>query len=174
MLKPESVATPKRIVPFDTGAFKSNRFSDYMHSAMRYEDFLLEPIPDMPNRLVARFYESNASYFRGNPATVEIPPLEFEAICYHNLIHSEGLASYDDRNSTVEIQSERNLILDSDIVLLVVMPTVFLDVPELRGRIVRDWHAQVRTYPIHRCNPNEYTLLIYQEIESYLKAENYL
>jgi len=173
MLKHDSVPNPKRIAPFDTGAFNSKMFSEHMHPEMRCEDFLLEPTIDMPKRLVSQFYGSNKAYFFGKPLTLEIPPAEFEAWSYHSLIHSEMKADYDDRNSSVEIQSEINLVLDANTLLLVVMPTVFLEVPEFRERILRDWDAQVRTYPIHRGNPNEYTLLIYHEIQSYLEEENY-
>ena len=174
MLKHDSVPKLKRIAPFDTGAFNRKIFSEHMHPKMRCEDFLLEPTIDMPNRLVSQFYGSNKAYFLGRPLEIKIPPIEFEAMSYHSLIHSESKAKYDDRNSSVEMQSERNLVLDSETVLLVVMPSVFLEDPELQKRILSDWDAEVRTYSIHRSNPNEYTLLIYHEIESYLEAENYL
>ena len=174
VLKPDSVSTPKRIVPFDSGAFEDGRFSEHMHPKMRRDDFFLEPVPDMPSRLVSRFYGSNDAYFSGKPHTIQIPPIEFEALSYYNLISSQNVSNYDDRNSSIEIQSGTNLALDSSNVLLIVLPTVFLDVDFFRDRIVRDWRAQIRTYELYRCNPNEYTMLIYREVDAYLRDGNLL
>ena len=174
MVKPDSVPTPKRIAPFDTGAFKGKLFAEYMHPRMDCNDFLLDPTLDMPNRLVSRYYASNQSYFNGEPLKIEIPPIEFEAISYYNLINSNASAPYDDRNATVEIQSESNLVLDPDTVVLIVMPTSYWQDPEFGKAIRTAWHAEVRTYSIVRAHPNEYTQVIYREVEEYLKEKNYL
>ena len=174
MVKPDSVPTPKRIAPFDTGAFKRKLFAEHMHPKMNCNDFLLDPTLDMPNRLASRFYGSNQSYFNGVPLSIEIPPIEFEAISYFNLINSDASGEYDDRNATVEIQSESNLILDSNAVLLIVMPTIYWQDMEFGKAIRAAWHTDVRTYSIHRGHPNEYVQLIYREVEEYLKEKSYL
>ena len=111
VLKPDSVSTPKRIVPFDSGAFEDGRFSEHMHPKMRRDDFFLEPVPDMPSRLVSRFYGSNDAYFSGKPHTIQIPPIEFEALSYYNLISSQNVSNYDDRNSSIEIRRAEQTLL---------------------------------------------------------------
>ena len=174
MVKSDSIAMPKRIAPFDTGAFEKQLFKEYLHPQMNCDDFLLDPTLDMASRLVSKFYGSNQSYFNGEPLEIEIPAIEFEADSYYNLINSNASTAYDDRNATVEIQSDSDLVLDSNTVLLIVMPTIFWQDPEFGKAIKEAWHTEVRTYSIHRAHPNEYTQLIYQEVEKWMKEKNYL
>ena len=174
VLKSDSVPMPKRIAPFDTGAFENEKFSEHMHPGMRREDFLLEPTPDMPKRLVSRFYGSNTAYFSGKPQTIAIPPMEFEATSYYSLISSKNTSSSDDRNSAIEIQSETNLVLDSSKVILIVLPTSFMDDPGVNNRILSDWKCDFRIYETYRSNPNEYIMSIYDEVAKYLLSKSYL
>ncbi len=173
VLKPEAIERPKRIAPFDTGAYHRGLFSQYMHPEMTCDDFLLDPSMDMPPRLVSKFLSTNIEYFRGTPrVNISIPPLEFEAECYYNLICSKQIAPHDDRSSTVEIQIDSCIQLKGN-VLLIVSPYIFLDQQEVKDAI-KEWGAQYRGYSITRTPPNQYTALIYSEVEEFLLAEGYL
>lgn len=174
ILTPDSVQTPKRIFPFDTGAFNSKLFENHMHPHMKINDFLLEPSQDLPGRCVKRFFGSNNKYFHGEPNPDDIPSLEFEALSYYSLISEKGISGYDDRRSTIEIQSDNSIILTRSNVLLVVLPTIFLDDDKVQQTIVGEWGADVRTYSIHHGNPNEYVRLIYHEVEQYLQMKDYI
>lgn len=174
VLKADFVSNPKRIAPFDTGAFKRDLFAEHMHKKMKVEDFLLDNSMDMPARLVGHFYGTNRRYFQGEPVSVQIPPREFEAQCFYNLVCDKGKSLADDRCLTIEIQADRTVTLNAGDVLLVVLPNAFMDDPWLRARICNDWSAEVRTYDTHRCDPAEYLSRVYHEVETYLEDKNYL
>ncbi|MEE8059094.1 MAG: hypothetical protein V3T17_14845 [Pseudomonadales bacterium] len=174
LLSPDAVRSPKRIAPFDTGAFDSMLFEAHMHPEMDRDDFLLEPQMDMPSRLVSKFYGSNEQYYNANPIHLDISPLEFEAKSYYSLISSKVRTSYDDRKETVEIQTEKDIALNQSNVQLIVLPNVFMDNDELRDTIISDWQSDVRTYPIHHGDPNEYLGFLYREVESYLESKDYI
>lgn len=174
VLDPKAINDPKRIAPFDTGAFSERLFNEHMHPKMSLDDFLLEASMDMPARLVSKFFESNIGYFRGKPAIVDIPPSEFEAVSYNSLINSSGSAAYDDRASAIEIQTECPVTLTEKNVILVVLPGPFMDERKYRDLITVEWRADVCTYAMHRFNPKEYTSLFYQNIEAFYQKKRYL
>jgi len=172
--KPHLVPRPKRIAPFDTGAFASGLFADYLHPKMTIDDFLLGSSPDMPGRVVALFFASNRGYFSGKPATIQVPPMEFEASSYYSLISDSGMTRSDDRRSTIEIQTDQSVSIAPDSVLLVVLPRVFLDDSAVRNKICKDWSAEVRTYATMQCDPREYQGLVFAAVEEFLNMKDYI
>ncbi len=174
MLKPDAAKSPKRIAPFDTGAFSSGLFDDHIHPSMKREDFLLDNNYGMPARLVKLFYGSNSGYINGTPTNISIPPLEFEALSYYRLISQTGKTLYDDRRATVEIQCDQDIDLKPGNVLLIVLPSIFLDDDQVRTTIVEEWSSDVRTYSMRHCNISEYFSAIFTEVELYLKQESYI
>lgn len=169
-----TVSSPTRVAPFDTGAFLAGLYADYVHPKMSVKDFLLEPTVDMPARIVGKFFGSNAAYFYGRPQHMGLPPFEFEVNSYYNLIRGEATSDADDRRSCVEIQTNQAIQLDAKQVLLVVLPAIFLDVPEVRETIIGKWRSEVRTYNYIHCNPREYMAKLYDEVHAYLEEEGFL
>ncbi|MFC1874499.1 hypothetical protein ACFLYX_04275 [Chloroflexota bacterium] len=174
VLKNETINTPKRISPFDTGAFHEGLFAQHLHPNMKIEDFFVTPSMDMPQRIVNFFFGSNINYFRGKPRHVDIPPLEFEVSCYYSLIGETANLPFDDRCSAIEIQSQESVELTQDNVLLVVLPTIFMDDPKVNETICKVWNAQVETYSIHRGDPKEYVGFIYNAVEQFLTEKGYM
>ena len=173
VLKENILSSPKRIFPFDTGAFKNGIYLNQIQQRMTLDNFLIESSLDMPARLVTCFYGSNEKYFLGEPKNIKIPLLDLEVDCYYNLISEKSKTRSDDRRSTVEIQSNQPIQLNRNSVMLVVLPGIFLDIPEIRDRIVGEWTANVCTYHIRHANPNEYIGEIYREVANFLKSRNY-
>lgn len=173
VLKPEAVITPKRIAPFDTGAFSNGLYSNHIHPKMKMDDFFLECNPDMPGRVVERFYKSNQSYMEGEPSQIKIPPLEFEAEAFYNLISEKGRTLADDRRYSIEIQSDKNVNIAPGVVLLLVLPGVFLD-NRLMKRIGSDWNAKIRTYGSYLANPRDYQSVIYSEVSKFLAEQEFV
>lgn len=174
VLREDTVPVPKRIYPFDSGAYAHGLFKDHIHPRMSMEDFQLSPGLDMPARLVTQFYGSNENYYLGQPHSQEIPPLEFEVALYYNLISGKAKTHYDDRRSAVEVQTDAPIPLNKETVLLVVLPTIFLDVPDIRRKLLADWSAQVRTYHIRHSNPNEHIGYVNEEVRTFLKTHRYI
>ncbi len=174
VLKNDTINTPKRIAPFDTGAFHEGLFAQHLHPKMKKEDFFVTPSMDMPQRIVNYFFGSNINYYRGNPRHVDIPSLEFEVSCYRSLIGETANMPFDDRCSAIEVQSEESVELTRDNVLLIVLPAIFLDDSEVKDTICRLWNAQVEAYSIHRGDPKEYVGLIYNVVETFLNAKGFM
>src|ERR1017187_7070133 len=155
LLKPEALRRPKRVAPFDTGAFQNGLFKDQMHPKMKLDDFLLDPTYDMPARVVGRFYDSNKAYYSESPVQITIPPLEFEAASYYGLISAKATTPTDDRRSTIEVQSDSAIALTTDLVLLIVLPRVFLDDSGFRTACSA-LATDIRMYSTYHCSPREY------------------
>lgn len=173
VLDPEVITDPKRIAPFDTGAFDTKLFAKHMHPKMSLDKFLLEPFMDMPARLVSKFFESNRAYFHAKPASIDITATELEAVSYYSLINDSSVATYDDRASAIEIQTERPLTLTEENVLLVVLPAVCMDTRKYADVILTEWGAKIRTYSIQRRNPSEYMSQICEGVADYYTKERY-
>jgi hypothetical protein len=174
LIEIETFTKPKRIFPFDTGAFTSGLFGDYFHRKMQLKDFALKSDITTPAKVVSFFYGSNVSYYNGTSQFIALPPLEFEAQCYYELIRNTRSTQFDDRRSSIEVQSNHEVILGKDIVKLVILPTVFLDYSDVVDIIMKEWGSELRTYHINHCSPNEYMSLIYKEVRDYLIVNGYM
>jgi hypothetical protein len=172
--KPHLVPNAKRIAPFDTGAFASGRYADYLHPKMKIDDFLLDGSPDIPGRVVAHFFSANGEYFKGKPSALQIPRLQLEAQAYYNLITDNGKTSSDHRRSAIEIQTDLPVSIERDSVLLVVLPEVFLDDPDVRTRVFQDWSAEVVPYPTYHCDPEQYQGAVAYVVWKFLQEKHFI
>jgi len=173
VVSPNAPLNPVRIAPFDTGAFAKGLYSGFMNPRMTRADFFAEPSTDSPPRIVRTFFGNNDNYFHGKPVSLRIPPLEFEARSYYDLILSSITSPEDDRRQTVEVQVKDPLNLAEANVLLVILPAEFLQEEEVRAGIKR-WSAKVRTYPTFRWNPGEYTFAFFYHVEKYLRNRGFI
>lgn len=173
VLRANAISKPKRVAPFDTGAFKRGLYDDFLHKDMEMEDFLLEPSMKMPPLVVGKFYESNVNYYYGRPAMVSIPPVEFEVQSYYDII-SHGSAYADDRGSAIEIQSDQLLTLTSNNVIFVVLPRVFLDENLIQETVLKNWRVVPGLYETYQGDPKEFMSTVYKEIATFLRNEGLL
>lgn len=82
--------------------------------------------------------------------------------------------SFDDRRSSIEVQTNAPLILDSTVVKAMVVPSVIVDHnPALDGALQR-WDADLLTYPMFHVNPRESTLLLFDRVHEYLARHQYV
>lgn len=172
-LRPDSLRKLEQVAPFDTGAYAKGLYSSFMHHEMKCEDFLLNPDLQMPGRVVSRFFGSNLKYYFGLPTAIDIPPLQFEATSYQDLIHDASKGKSDDRRTSIELQCGGSLVLDSSSVLFVVLPNVFLDDSKLLATLL-EWGAEFKGYQIHRASPREFVSKIYDLVECFLRDNGYL
>lgn len=174
VLKNNAINNPKRIAPFDTGAFNQGLFAQHLHPKMKKEDFLLSPSMDTPQRIVNFFFGSNLKYFKGEPLNVDIPSIEFEALSYYSIIKETGNLPFDDRCSTIEIQSSEPVELTKDNVLLIILPGIFMEDERVKNFFNTLSNVKIRVYTIHRGDPREYMGLIYQSVEEFLHSNGFM
>lgn len=173
VLKPGMVRSPQRVFPFDSGAFHNDLFRASMHRKMQRDDFALEPDPASAQRLIRLFFGDNQSYYDNKPvASLELPPLAFEASSYHTLITDRQENAYDERISSIEIQIAEDLPL-SGVVEAVVLPDAFLSDEVTKS--LTAMKAEVIPYPfIDRLRPELYTASIYPIVRDYYRRRGYL
>ena len=128
LLRAGGMAAPKRVFPFDSGAFAAGRYKAAMHRAMKLDDFSLETDPNTPGRVITLFFGSVEDYFIANPTThPSLPATQFEAQSYAALIQSKLPSAIDDRGSAIELQMDVPVRL-STFAEAVVAPGPILDV----------------------------------------------
>jgi hypothetical protein len=173
ILRSDCLGSPKRIFPFDSGAFHAERFAEAMHRKMLLEDFALEPDLQTPLKLIALFFGDRDRYYRNTPLQdVAIPPLSFEASSYHILITSRHENAFDERISAIELQTQQDLDL-SAATEAVVLPDAFATDEVLR--LLAALHIAVLPYDyIPRLRPESYTGAIYTIVRDYYRRRGYL
>lgn len=151
---------PARVFPFDSGAFKDERYNNVMHHDMDILDFGLEPDRQSPARLVTLAFGSVVNYLSGKAlADREFDASQFEANSYMALIKGAPANDLDSRGSSIEIQM-RNGISIKDHAKAVVLPSTFMVsdmIKELKGRNITIIPYSV----VNRLRPSEYFSTIY-------------
>jgi len=169
----DSIKKIKRIVPFDSGAFCINLLKEYVYPDMSIDKFVLDPSIDMAQKVVGNFFETNKNYYDCKPRKVLLPNLEFEAVCYQNIITAEENAEFDDRVSTIEVQVGKNLNLSSSLIEFIILPVTFLEEEKVRNAI-KKWNAKFDTYFTHRGSIAEYMGIFMEKTRTYLHNRMYL
>lgn len=181
LLKHDCLKTAERVYPFDSGAFDSGFFDDHMHKKFNCESFLVDPnltksgeipLPDIPSRIVSAFFADNSNYYKNNKVVepLNFGLLDFEVQCYHELIKTKKITVFDDRRSTIEIQTDKEIPLSSDTVEAVALPKSFMEDNEIFDAIVNKWKSTPLTYGISfHSTPDHFISLIIEEIGNFLK-----
>jgi len=172
IVHPANELTPRRIFPFDSGAFDAKLMSSFFHNRMRVEDFGLEPDLTSAAQLVKLFFDSNHKYFSNRTAQPPgIPALNFEAQSYAELIQKADEDEVDERLSTVEVQISGSVDLQSHVVA-VVLPEPFLEDSELMARLAE---LNVEPLPfmyVDRWRPIDCTSAVYSAVSDFYRRPN--
>lgn len=156
ILKPTLAISIKRIFPFDSGAFESGFYKNFLHQKMNLADFGLEPDVTTPGRVVSRFFGSNSAYLKAEPAVhSQFDPAEFEAACYAALISSKEGNSIDSRGSGIEVQSSEAIDINT-MVEAVVLPADFAS-GATGERLKAVGVTPLPYFTFQRLRPDEYT-----------------
>jgi hypothetical protein len=167
---------PNRIFPFDSGAFCKDRFNNFYRKEMEISSFQLKnTITNVPN-FIGYFYENNNNYYLGKPIeskSLDIPSTFFELESYYEAIKHKSISNSDDRNSTIEIQTNHEIPLTNKCLELVVAPQVYFDDEEFRDSLLE--HAkEVRGYQTSRGNPREFHKAIFNEVHGFMQKSKFL
>lgn len=168
------IGNPKRLAPFDTGAFTMYAEGGHLHGRMPIDDFLLPPDITWARRLVTVFYGTNSAYVHGNV----IPGLvagggEFEVEAYLSLITDGAATALDDRSSTIELQVGRSVSLVGSGLRAIVLPSGMLDTAEVAA-LTHEHKVVAIEYDTFTGAPREYHHLVFSKVVEWLFEEGML
>ncbi|MCM1284728.1 MAG: hypothetical protein NC213_10500 [Acetobacter sp.] len=163
---------PKKIFPFDSGAFMSKRYERYIHRKTQIEHYLIDDKNGIL-KYISVVYGSNKNYMFGEIFDKLPPHQKPELTSLFDLLKSDNVEEYDERANTIEIISDESYVL-SDIVKCVILPDSLL-----KNDTVNEWLkntvAKCKTYETRRlCPPNRYNEVIFQKVIEYFKEEGYI
>ncbi|MEH2510689.1 hypothetical protein V1291_002043 [Nitrobacteraceae bacterium AZCC 1564] len=120
----------KGIYAFDTGAFQNRLYKHYLSEEMNARDFSLGNDTSRPNKIIAKTFGSQISYFDGDLTKVVsadngADPWEFHARAYLNLLKSPGRNEPDDRICSIEIVLGEPVPLSGNLNAVVVPHTLW-------------------------------------------------
>jgi len=175
----DAVSPAKRVFPFDSGAFVSQRYPSYIGTMplKEFESSGNEAI----GKIIGSFFGSSDRYFNLSPRPREEFELEFSLTPFDAELSAamrlagEGTpTSFDDRRFTIEVQTDTALDLGEINPIAVIIPEVYLDIDGVLDKIENEWKAEPIGYPIYPLNLAAYYAVIYKEVHDFYKREHYL
>lgn len=160
VLKPNTRIRVVRAFPFDSGAVRGGRVSDFI-PADCFGFFRLRRSLRDARLVVKALYQENGEYLLGNvKKRLQGVPAKGLVRRYVELLRDSSTEASDDRRSAVEIQTNQDVDLASQL-LAVVLPARLLDDVNVRNTVIQRWGALPITYPTYAAtNPTEYSAVI--------------
>lgn len=142
LLDAETLPNPKRLYPFDSGAFHEGLYKCYCHPDDEKEQFEIEPSLENAKRTVGRFFGTNLNYYKGKAlSSIAPPPTELDAITYLSLVKATSKSQIDSRKSAIEFQYDGDIDLLAVRVLAVIANEDVFDEPDTRDFVENTLHA---------------------------------
>lgn len=170
VLKSTCLLNVRRIFPFDSGAFCSNRFPSYLNefSIDGYE--LSSQGITAVDLLIDIFFGSDTDYLHGKsrPAdevvhrrNLNIRHSEIKALC---AMYNRDQISADDRALAIEIQTDKDVVI-KDQLLGVVMPRPYFDDKTLKSYL-KSQKVLVKNYDVYPLSTESYMSTVYTEVKA--------
>jgi len=168
LFDPESLPNPKRIYPFDSGAFHEGFFDDYLHPTDIKEQFEIKPELKSAKKIVGRCFGDNLSYFKEKLKKNLNPSLtQLEAITYFQLVNAKNQTQFDSRKSAIEFQIEGDINLLSTNVLAVIANEDVFDEPKIADYISNVLGAEKIGYYSPHSKSEEEALLVMNKTKEF-------
>ncbi len=170
----EKIST-KRIYPFDSGAFASRRYPEFINM-MDMQDFEVTSALTAPQRLVASFFVDTNRYFRLNPRDKRDFNIRYEISATDEEIQAlyELILSYsdkiDDRRFAIEIQTEADIDLKTCGLMAIIIPEEYCESDELMALAEKNG-AEVIPYPTYSLKQEMYYHAIYNCLFEFYKTK---
>lgn len=163
---------PKRVFPFDSGAFHSNnsrgerRYSQYIHPRISIENYDIYGGYSGILKYISVIYRTNERYLNGEVLNLKKSNI-IEIDSLFRLLRTESAFEMDERAYTIEIISNESFVL-SDIVEYVILPNSLI-----KEKSVTKWlstnNIEYETYRVRKlCDPGKYYEAIVQAAFNYL------
>ena len=162
--------------PFDTGAFKKNKYKKYMNDHMDLYDFALKTNIEYVNHFVSTFYNSNKDYYIWNPKK-NLDELDYSYLfdfhidSYIRMITKNEETEIDSRAHTIEIICENKIIL-SDSLLAIIAPHDYCE-----KKLIKEKYSNVDIIGYHtfyQDPPSSYNSVIKELVYNYLLSKKLL
>jgi len=170
-----SISPIKRIFPFDSGAFSSRLYPNYI-SMMERDKFEVSSVSESPSRIIGAYFGTPTDYFRGEPRSIkefkssfDVNLLQAQALAVHRLATEKGASKFDDRRLTIEVQHSNVVDLTVTRPLAVIAPSSYFDIPDILDTVQNTWGAQPLTYGVNSLNVNQYYNSIYDLTSEFYK-----
>jgi hypothetical protein len=141
---------PKRILPFDSGAYHKRLFHPPMHEDLPAHAYELAVGLDAPQKLIRIFYGSFRNYYDRRPLMDVLDEntawQNLSVDAYYQLISRRSNSRSDDRASAIEIQIDSPVQLRGN-VGAVILPSGYLDQPGVLIQ-VESWGAKAIPYDL--------------------------
>jgi hypothetical protein len=156
-----SAVKSKRVFPFDTGAFKTGLYPNFI-SMMDLDEFEIQKDKDAAEKIIGTFFGTNRAYYqlknRGKgdfDARFDVGILEEEIKALHKLVTLKD-GNIDDRRFAIELQADKAFELAKDHVLAVVMPETYIEDANVVKYVETVLGAELITYPLYPLKKDYY------------------
>jgi hypothetical protein len=168
---------PRRVMPFDSGAYNDGMMAreGHAHPALRKELFEVNG-QDAAGAIVGVFFGSNLSYYDERPIC---PPLVNTRTntcveTYVSLISRTGTNQGDSRLNTIEIQFDRDIDLNGNVLAVAIAEPFYASRTEIQDTL-KNWGAEPLIYPLDgRFTPGECCSLIDRLVRKFLSDRGIL
>jgi hypothetical protein len=169
----------KRILPFDSGAFKNSKLPSHILS-FDMADYDLAPNAALIRRLISTFYGSNANYFNAlgtKPDVLEtrhvLTPMHLQILSLAEMYAQPRTMDSDDRKSTIELQIEGDVEIGDGNLLGIVLPEEYRRSPEIVAKL-DSFGCRVEYYPFYPLRSDHFYYAIYDGVARILKMGGHI
>jgi hypothetical protein len=150
ILRPEAIANPRHVYPFDTGGAAKGAFTKQADPYVPLEDYAVSPTHTGAVGHVGWAFGSLHAYFEGrlrDGLLDEVPPGESVTRGFIDVARMgiEGSNEHDKRASTIELAASHNIDLQGN-VELVILPKQYLEGNETLLDEIKSFGAEVEFY----------------------------
>ena len=160
----------KRIFPFDSGAFASKKFPDYI-TMFSMERFSLGHEAATVQSFLAAFYETPERFWAGDALTrkkmnerVRLTTTHMHVEALLRLYTDKSSPIFDDRSRVIELQVSKPVSISDGALLGIVLPEGYKDNPDFNEFFHR-CGCQVEYYPVYPLSVSSYFAEIYRLVQ---------
>jgi hypothetical protein len=168
----------KRVFPFDSGAFLSNRLPRFL-TMMPIEQFDIANVPNGPSKLVGAYFTNVSQYYKLKCASEDsfteaftVESIESEVRALHKL-YSNPQARVDDRRATIEMQFSEDILLKDRKLLAIILPDIYLEDSAI-VKYCRKHRVEILPYDAFPLNSAAYTAIIYSKLKEFYRRRRYV
>ena len=166
---------PKRVLPFDSGAFDAGLYRADLHPDMALTHFELAPSIQSVAQAVGTFYGTNLHYFRSQlRADLKVECDQLEAESFVSIIAAIKQSVADDRRSAIEVQIAEVVEFARAKVLAVILPEQLLDHAPTEDYIRLGLSAEPIGYFCPHARPSEDARVIMSEASRFYRSKGWM
>ena len=169
-----TVPQPKRVFPFDSGAFRRSLLPRSI-TAFPIENFNMSGDNSLISRFIAVFYGSNEAFYKGKAYSTDrireehiigVEHMEVEAAI--SLHQGRLTGAFDDRAKSIELQYSEDIEFRQGDLLAIILPEQYRQSLELDAAM-RDMSCEVRYYDTYPLRVDAYYAQIYDITNKIIK-----